>query len=196
MRCLSMASSPRLSGTEQPVLALSGPALSFCCTSVALPMAPSARPRVHVPGRHTANGNERRPLARPPGRSGVHPEHLLVRCAQVLKQPGHRHPRHRPGPACETVPRTPPQHTCDANPRTARPSDPRTQDGPAWLVRKLQLATLKPISISRNLLLVFNCGCRLRADTGSDAGGGEGARGSSEGAAMVLVVSRMIRRKL
>jgi hypothetical protein len=41
------------------------------------------------PGGHTENRNERRPLARPPGPSGVHPEHLLVRCAQVLKQPGH-----------------------------------------------------------------------------------------------------------
>ena len=39
------------------------PALSFSCTSVALPTAPPARSQVHARGGHTEYGNDRRPPA-------------------------------------------------------------------------------------------------------------------------------------
>ena len=39
------------------------PALSFSCTSVALPTAPRARSQVHARGGHTEYGNDRRPQA-------------------------------------------------------------------------------------------------------------------------------------
>jgi len=46
---------------------------------------------------------------------------------------------------------------------------PHAQQDPD-VVRKLQLAILeKSTRFSRNILLVFDCECRLRADTGDQA---------------------------